>query len=137
MISDKNSSEKSVAVGLSTIIAAALLLSIGVSDTALNNSNTSYQAEAQQQGLQSNNNTVRVEAGGGNSTAPLTVYVPQTINIKAGQSVNWYNPTPVGEPHSVTFLQDNSLFPPFAAPFAVPNSTELTALMPGPNVEPL
>jgi plastocyanin len=84
-----------------------------------------------------NNNTIRVEAGGGNSTAPLTVYVPQSIKIKAGQSVNWFNPTPVGEPHSVTFLKNNSLFPPFAAPFAVPNSTQFKALMPNPNLEPL
>jgi len=87
--------------------------------------------------MQTNNNTIRVEAGGGNSTAPLTVYVPQSIKIKAGQSVNWYNPTPVGEPHSVTFLKNNSLFPPFAAPFAVPNSTQFKALMPNPNLEPL
>jgi plastocyanin len=142
MISDKNISEKSLVIGLSAIAAAALLLSIGVSDTGLkSNNSSSHQAQAQQQqGLQTNNNnnnTIRVETGGGNSTAPLTVFVPQTINIKAGQSVNWYNPTPVAEPHSVTFLKNNSLFPPFAAPFAVPNSTAFKALMPGPNVEPL
>jgi plastocyanin len=138
MISDKNISEKSIAIGLFAIVAAAILLSLGVNDTVSKSNNSSYQAQAQRQGLQTNdNNTIRVEAGGGNSTAPLTVYVPQSIKIEAGQSVNWYNPTPVGEPHSVTFLQDNSLFPPFAAPFAVPNSTEFKALMPGPNVEPL
>jgi plastocyanin len=106
-----------------------------LNDGALNiNSN---QAIAQQQQLQTNN-TIRVDAGGGNSTAPLTVFVPQNIEIKAGQTINWYNPTPIGEPHSVTFLQDSSsLFPPFAAPFAVPNSTEFKALIPSPNVEPL
>ena len=69
----------------------------------------SNQALAQGQGIQTasnNNNTIRVEAGGGNSTVPLTVYVPQNIQIKTGQAINWYNPTPVGEPHSVTFLKD-------------------------------
>src|ERR687898_703641 len=89
--------------------------------------------QGQEMQTNNNNNTIRVEAGGGNSTAPLTVYVPQSIKIKAGQSVNWYNPTPVGEPHSVTFLKNNSLFPPFAGPFAVPNSTEFKTLMPNPN----
>ena len=65
------------------------------------------------------------------------MYVPPNIQIKTGQAINWYNPTPVGEAHSVTFLKNNSLFPPFAAPFAVPNSTEFKALIPAPNVEPL
>jgi plastocyanin len=135
MISDKNLSERSIIVGLLAISATAILLTAG-----LNSNSGSYQAQAQGQEMQTasnNNNTIRVEAGGGNSTAPLTVYVPQSIKIKAGQSVNWYNPTPVGEPHSVTFLKDNSLFPPFAAPFAVPNSTTFKALLPNPNLEPL
>ena len=59
------------------------------------------------------------------------------MQIKTGQAINWYNPTPVGEPHSVTFLKNRSLFPPFGAPFAVPNSTEFKALITSPNVEPL
>jgi plastocyanin len=135
MISDKNLSERSIIVGLLAISATAILLTAG-----LNSNSGSYQAQAQGQEMQTasnNNNTIRVEAGGGNSTAPLTIYVPQSIKIKAGQSVNWYNPTPVGEPHSVTFLKNNSLFPPFAAPFAVPNSTTFKALLPNPNLEPL
>jgi plastocyanin len=135
MISDKNIPERSIIVGLLAISATAILLTAG-----LNSNSGSYQAQAQGQEMQTasnNNNTIRVEAGGGNSTAPLTIYVPQSIKIKAGQSVNWYNPTPVGEPHSVTFLKNNSLFPPFAAPFAVPNSTTFKALLPNPNLEPL
>jgi plastocyanin len=134
MISDKNISERSILIGLLAISAAAILLTAG-----LNNNNSSNPTPVQGQEMQTNNNnnTIRVEAGGGNSTAPLTVYVPQSIKIKAGQSVNWFNPTPVGEPHSVTFLKNNSLFPPFAAPFAVPNSTQFKALMPNPNLEPL
>jgi plastocyanin len=134
MILSKNISEKSVVIGLLAITAAAILLTAGLNNSALNSN--SNQAIAQQQQLQIND-TIRVEAGGGNSTAPLTVYVPQNIEIKAGQTINWYNPTPVGEPHSVTFLQDGRLFPPFAAPFAVSNSTEFKALVPSPNLEPL
>ncbi len=136
MISSKNISEKSVVIGLLAITAAAILLTAGLNNSALNNNSNQAIAQQQQQQLQTND-TIRVEAGGGNSTAPLTAYVPQNIEIKAGQTINWYNPTPVGEPHSVTFLQDGSLFPPFAAPFAVPNSTEFKALVPSPNLEPL
>src|ERR671912_470545 len=110
MISDKNISEKSIVVGLFAIVAAAILLSIGVNDTVSKSNNSSYQAQAQRQGLQTNeNNTIRVEAGGGNSTAPLTVYVPQSIKIEAGQSVNWYNPTPVDSTgKNVTYLPPNA-----------------------------
>ena len=83
------------------------------------------------------NNPTRVEAGGGNSTDVKTVFVPQSIETEAGQTINWYNPTPVGEPHSVTFFKDNKLFSLFVAPFAVPASTEFDALMLVPNLEPL
>jgi len=36
-----------------------------------------------------------VAAGGGNSTSPLTIFVPYNIEIKAGESVTWNNPTPL------------------------------------------
>ena len=138
MISGKNISEKSVVRDLLVITAAAILLTAGLNNSALNsNSNQAMAQQQQQQQQLQTNDTIRVEAGGGNSTAPLTVFVPQNIEIKAGQTINWFNPTPVGEPHSVTFLQDGRLFPPFAAPFAIPNSTEFKALIPSPNVEPL
>jgi plastocyanin len=78
---------------------------------------------------------VIVAAGGGNGTAPWTIYVPQTINIKTGDSVTWDNPTLVGEPHTVTFIKDNDMIPPLVAPFSIPNNTELSAAIPAPNVE--
>jgi plastocyanin len=79
---------------------------------------------------------INVAAGGGNGTAPWTIYVPQTIVIKAGQSITWNNPTTVGEPHTVSFIKDKDMFPPLVAPFSVQNSTELIAAIPSPNVEP-
>jgi plastocyanin len=131
-------SEKSLAVGLAIVaIAGIVLASSDDTDTLLNDNNKVQAQQQERVQQQQGNNTIRVEAGGGNSTAPLTVFVPQRIEIKAEQSVNWYNPTPVGEPHSVTFIKDNRLFPPFAAPFSVSNSTEFKALIPSPNVEPL
>jgi plastocyanin len=134
MFSDNvTSGKRSVMVIIMVIAVAGVLLAVGLSSGGRNGSN--YQVLAQNG--DGDNETIRVEAGGGNSTAPLTVFVPQNVKIKAGQTINWYNPTPVGEPHSVTFMQDSNLFPPFAAPFSVPNSTEFKALIPNPNVEPL
>ncbi len=78
-----------------------------------------------------------VAAGGGNSTSPLTSFVPQNIEIKAGDSITWNNPTPVSEPHSVTFMKDNKSFPDFVAPFRVPNLTQFQSLDPNSNAEPL
>ena len=80
---------------------------------------------------------IKVQAGGGNSTAPLTVFVPQNIQIKAGESITWNNPSTVGEPHTVTFVLDNKTTTNIVSPFAVPNSTQFTAIPPNSNNEPL
>ncbi|MGC2667722.1 MAG: hypothetical protein WA220_00905, partial [Candidatus Nitrosopolaris sp.] len=77
-----------------------------------------------------------VKVGGGNATAPLTSFTPQQIEIKAGQSVMWYNPTLVGEPHTVSFVLDNKSNTNFAIPFAVPSSTKFMVLPPGSNGQP-
>lgn len=121
--------EKLLAIGLLIVSMSGLVLSS--SSTITSNSN---QVEAQQEQA---NSIIRVEAGGGNSTDVKTVFVPEKIEIKAGQTINWYNPTPVQEPHSVAFLKDSRLLPLFVAPYAVPASTEFKALMPSPNIEPL
>jgi plastocyanin len=81
--------------------------------------------------------TTKVQAGGGNSTAPLTAFVPQNIEIKAGESVTWDNPSTVGEPHTATFVLDNKTTTGIVSPFGVPNSTQLTAIPPNSNNEPL
>ena len=130
MMSNKYISEKSIAIGLLIVSIAGLGLLSSVTNSNDNNNN---QAQAQQQV----NNTIRVKAGEGNSTDIKTVFVPQNIEIKAGQTINWYNPTPVEEPHSVAILKNSSLLPLFAAPYTVPASTEFKALMPIPNAEPL
>ncbi|MGH9978886.1 MAG: hypothetical protein ACRD8Z_24095, partial [Nitrososphaeraceae archaeon] len=124
-----------VTLVLTTVLvltACGLVLSIPMT-TPTSSTGTEQSVMAQT----TNNDTVRVDAGGGNATAPLTVYIPQNARIEAGQTINWINPTPVGEPHSVTFLKESVLFPPFAAPFAVPSTTEFRALVPNPNVDPL
>jgi len=81
--------------------------------------------------------TTKVQAGGGNSTAPLTAFVPQNIEIKAGESVTWDNPSTVGEPHTATFVLDNKTTTGIVSPFGVPNSTQFEAIPPNSNNEPL
>ena len=95
---------------------------------------TLQNAEAQQERI---DNATRVKVGGGNSTDVKMAFTPQTIEIKAGQTINWYNPTPVEEPHSVTFFKDHKYFPPYIAPFAVPATATYEALIPNVNLEPL
>jgi len=83
------------------------------------------------------NEPVKVSAGGGNGTAPWTIYTPQSIDIKAGQSITWDNPTTVGEPHTVTFVRDNNTMAGVVSPLGVSNTTEFITLPPGSNNEPI
>lgn len=84
-----------------------------------------------------NSEPVRIAAGGGSGTGPLTVFIPDKINIQAGQSVTWYNPTTVGEPHTVTFIRDNNTIAGIVSPLGVSNTTKFVALPPGSNNEPI
>ncbi len=78
-----------------------------------------------------------VHAGGGNATSPIINFVPQQIGIKAGESIIWDNPTPVAEPHSVTFMKEKKFFADFVAPFIVTNSTEFQSPQQGSNTDPI
>jgi plastocyanin len=86
------------------------------------------------------NAQVSVQAGEasmiGNGTSPVTAFLPQDIEINAGESVTWTNPTPVAEPHTITFLADEKFFAPPVALFTVPNSTDFTLDIQGLNAEP-
>ena len=86
-------------------------------------------AEAQQM--------IKVQAGGGNATAPLSQFIPQKVEINTGQSITWTNPTTVGEPHTVTFVLDSKTMTGVVSPLAVPNSTQFTPIPPGSNNQPV
>ncbi|HEU4823915.1 MAG TPA: plastocyanin/azurin family copper-binding protein [Nitrososphaeraceae archaeon] len=73
----------------------------------------------------------------GEATTPLAVYSPQTVEINAGESVTWTNPTKVAEPHTITFFLDNSTNSGIVAPLAVSNTTKFITIPPGSNNEPL
>jgi plastocyanin len=85
-----------------------------------------------------------VQAGTGVGNAPIILFSPQLVQIKAGQSVAWYNPTPVPEPHTVTFVLNNNDSKSYAADLITPftissstNSTQIMPLIPNSNSEPL
>ena len=76
--------------------------------------------------------------GGGNATAPWTIFVPQIVEIKAGESVTWHNPTQgAAEPHTVTFVLDNNTMTGVVSPLAVSNTTKFMPLPPNSNNEPV
>ena len=116
---------KILAIGM---IMALFAASVGTVQININN------AEAQEQPT----TAVKVAAGGGNATAPWTIFVPQDVEINAGESVTWYNPT-VGaaEPHTVTFVLDNNTMAGVVSPLLVANTTKFTSLPPGSNNEAL
>ena len=91
-----------------------------------------------------------VQAGIGVGNAAIILFSPQQVQIKAGQSVTWYNPTPVPEPHTVTFVLNNnnnnnkSYAADLTAPFTISNttstttnSTQIMPLIPNSNSDPL
>jgi plastocyanin len=81
--------------------------------------------------------SLTVLAGGGNGNVILDSFFPQNIQINAGQSVTWTNPTTVGEPHTATFVMDNSTLSGVVSPLAVSNSTKFFPLPPGSNNAPI
>lgn len=65
-------------------------------------------------------------------------FTPKNVEIKVGEIVTWINPMMVSEPHTVTFITDQSFFAPPATPFSVSNSSELKSLSPpDQNISPL
>ena len=80
--------------------------------------------------------TVKVQAGGGNATNMLAAFVPQQVQISVGQSVTWDNPSPVPEPHTVTFVLNGKTMTTGDVPFTVRNSTRLMPVPPGANSQP-
>jgi plastocyanin len=114
---------------LVSFVAAILAVTAIVTTTTIGNANAIVGGAATP--------TVKVHAGGGNSTSPLTAFVPDRVQISVGQRVTWDNPSAVGEPHTVTFVLDNKTATDIASPFAVPNATQFSVIPPGSNNEPL
>ncbi len=74
-------------------------------------------------------------AAGGNGLS-WDSFSPHGISIKAGDSVTWYNPSSVAEPHTVTFVFNGKSMPTPVTPFAIPSSVKFIPLHTGSNSEP-
>jgi plastocyanin len=98
---------------------------------------TNFKAISAQDTGSSTTTSIKVAAGGGNSTDMLAVFVPQQIQISVGQSITWDNPSTVAEPHTVTFVLDNKTATDIVSPLAVPNSIQFMPIPPNSNNEPL
>ena len=86
--------------------------------------------------FQDDANAVSSTVGAGGNGTNWDKFTPQNVTINAGESVTWTNPMQVAEPHTVSFVKYEEMFPPLVAPFSIPNSTEVTPGMPDSNVEP-
>ena len=88
--------------------------------------------------LASGDKDTRVQAGTGAGTISMTLFSPSQVEISSGESVTWYNPTAVAEPHTVSFILDNKAKADLVTPFALPNnSTVPESIIPNSNNEPL
>src|SRR5919198_6145906 len=111
------------ALSISLLIATTNFKAISAQDTSSSNTTTT---------------SIKVAAGGGNSTDMLAVFVPQQVQVTVGQSITWDNPSTVAEPHTVTFVLDNTTATDIVSPFGVvPNSAQFAAIPPNSNSEPL
>lgn len=77
----------------------------------------------------------KVRTGAGGHIAPVTAFFPSHAEIKVGETVAFYNPTHVSEPHTVTFIMDDSTYADFAAPFVIEGNATFTPAVPNSNAE--
>jgi plastocyanin len=119
--------KKQVRIMIILLASTAIAMTIAIANVAL----------AQSSSGSTPSSSVKVQAGGGNSTLPYTIFNPQSVQVKQGQSVMWYNPSKVGEPHTVTFALDNKTKPDLSATFAVRNSSSFMPMPPNSTSEPV
>jgi len=134
-----------VAAGLLFAVIGVVSIPSAAQTTGTNNNQSpSYLYKLENKYRKYENGVFTVRAGGGGTVAPLTWFFPRFAEIRVGETVTWVNPTGVGEPHTITFMMDNSTQADFAAPFimsnanttlapAVPSANAEAVTMPGPN----
>ena len=73
---------------------------------------------------------------GGNGSS-WSSYSPQSVEIKAGDTVTWRNPMAVSEPHTVSFLKNQSYYPQPAMPVPLGLNSTDSISDPDANFDPL
>lgn len=79
----------------------------------------------------------KVKVGGGGGRIVVMNYYPQNLEIKVGDTVQFYNPTSVPEPHTVSFIQDNKFVPTLEGVYSVEDPNSIQSLPNVMNTEPL
>jgi len=67
----------------------------------------------------------------------MTWYFPRVAEINVGETVEWSNPTLVGEPHTITFALGDGTFVPSESAFLIANGTKVTLANPAENADPV
>jgi plastocyanin len=80
--------------------------------------------------------SVRIMTGQTNNTISVNQFFPSKIEVKIGQSITWYNPSQVGEPHTVTLVLDGKYKAGVFAPFSISNTSKLISIPRGSNTQP-
>ena len=90
----------------SAIVTAGLLfatlsiVSSAAQSDEKNNNNSGGQVE---------DRILTVKAGDWGPETVSTSFAPKHAEIKVGETIMWVNPTRVGEPHTITFMNDENL----------------------------
>ena len=119
------------------ILAATLLVLSGPASFATTTDPTQL-TESTDQTETSPEGTVTVAIGeGSNETIQYYTYIPQTVEINAGESVTWFTPAAFPDIHTVTFVQDPSLRSDLLLPFVPTTATDYQLLPPFNAGEPI
>jgi plastocyanin len=124
-----------IAASLFLAMAAGTKLSLADKNSPANGANMQSAITTSDTANAAATHTVR--AGGGGQVAPITKFMPTTVQINRGETVKWYNPSKVAEPHTVSFILDNNTATDVFAPFSVASSTQFARVPPNANSEPL
>ncbi len=126
------------------VAAAALLIAVvGVSLNAAaqqgadNSQSPAFVYKLDRKYYNYENGVFHVRAGGGSAISPMTWYFPRVAEINVGDTVEWSNPTLVGEPHTITFALAEGSFVASESAFLIANDTQVTPANPAENADPV
>ena len=118
-------------------IGAGLLIPNTIAESPEMKSASSIKDSSEKYYYDSETGMYKVKAGGGGGRIIVMNYYPQNLEIKVGDSVTFYNPTTVLEPHTVTFISDNKYVATLEGAYLVDDPSSIHSLPGDINSEPL